>query len=323
MLNSGLLPHSNFMLQQRAMKNLMQAKDNLKQFEELKSQCPDDPRQRADLEAKVQTKKDELVKAEKTIAKLAASTTASLRDWMRAAGQGMDLQGGGGDATRQASNGESSGSNGVTNGASSGGQAPVVQGDGSTGAAPGVAINTANNAAPNLAGPSTNGSAAAHPANTGSTTLATAATAVPAADPISPATRDRKLKAGVARDIEGLKASVDNLITTYHNVEDNANDRAQKLQEELDEMKKHHEAEIADVRNTAICERLSRHKDRKKSEERDATNAAEIQSLRIKVLQSEQAMKRMEEGLKSLRDVTETAKVPLGLAERLGPMGGS
>lgn len=308
------------MLQQRAMKNLMQAKDNLKQFEELKSQCPDDPRQRADLDAKVQTKKDELVKAENTIAKLAASTTASLRDWMRAAGQGMDLQGGGGDATRQASNGESSGSNGVTNGAFSGGQAPAGQGNGSTGAAPGVAMNTANNAAPNLAGPSTNGSAAAHPANTGSSTPATAA---PAVDPISPATKNRKLKAGVARDIEGLKVSVDNLITTYYNVEDNANDRAQKLQEELDEMKKHHEAEIADVRNTAVCERLSRHKDRRKSEERDAANAAEIQSLRIKVLQSEQAMKRMEEGLKSLRDVTERAKVPLGLAERLGPMGGS
>jgi hypothetical protein len=290
------------------MKNLMQAKDNLKQFEELKSQCPDDARQRADLDAKVQTKKDELVKAENTIAKLAASTTASLRNWMRAAGQGIDLQGGGGDATRQTPNGESSGLNGVTNGAPSGGQAPVAQGNGSTGAAPGAAIGTTNNAASASAGPSTNGSAAAHPANTASTTPATAATA---ADPISPATKNRKLKAGVARDIEGLKVSVDNLITTYYNVEDNANDRAQKLQEEIDEIKKHHEAEIADVRNTAICERLSRHKDRKKSEERDAANAAE------------QAMKRMEEGLKSLRDVTETAKVPLGLAERLGPMGGS
>jgi Skp family chaperone for outer membrane proteins len=294
------------------MENLMRAKSNLEQFEHLKSQCPDDARHRADLEAKIQTKKAEVDKAQESMEKLAGSTTASLTRWFRATA-GRVLQG---DGT---SDGGSSGPGGVMDNNPLVGQGPAVKVGPSAAVIPGIAPNPPNNAVATASGPTMNGNTATTPAIAAITPTTTTSTT---GTPISPATKNRKLKNGVAHDIQGLKINVENLINQLYNVEDNGNDRAQRLQEELDETKTRCEEELADLRKKCVLERRARQKDRTRSEERDAAQSAEIQALKVRLLESEQMMRMMQDSLKSFRDVTKRAKGPLGLVEKLEPIAG-
>lgn len=262
---------------QRAMDALMRARDGHKQFETLLSQCPDDPARKAELDKKIQARKDEVDKAQARLSKLADVTAAAQRQCVHEVVREV-LDSTGWKERRPDAEGSTSAV--TTNGKEPVDHAPM-QVD-----APLVPPPAAPTAAPGTNSPV--------PAASGNPLATETSAASVAADPVSPGTKNRKLKKHVANEIDSLKVDVDNLTTQVYWVEDSGNDQLQTLRDDMKALKEHFTEETVDLRKTLGKERKARQRDRTNSEQRDAANTTEIQALHAKIQQMEQKMTERE-----------------------------